>query len=101
MGWMRLCSVDDLSEGAVLPFDVDGRMLMVAQIDGNVYAADRTCTHEDADLSGGFTSPEGVRCPLHLSVFDLSTGRPLNPPAQEPITTYNVKIEQKDVLVEV
>ena len=101
MEWVRLCDTDELGEGDVLPFDVRGKRLMVARIEGRVYAADRTCTHEDADLTGGFVSPEGVRCPLHLSVFEMSTGRPLNLPAQEPITTYNVKIEHEGVLVEV
>lgn len=100
MAWMRLCN-DDISEGSIISCDMDGRQLMAGRQDGKVWAADRTCTHEDADLSCGFTSSEGVRCPLHLSVFDVTTGMPLNPPAHEPIMIYNVKIENGEVLVEV
>jgi nitrite reductase/ring-hydroxylating ferredoxin subunit len=52
-------------------------------------------------LSTGFLSEEGVRCPLHLSVFNLENGKPQNLPAEIPLKTYNVKIEQNEVYVEV
>lgn len=101
MEWMRLCSDSEVAEGAAVSADVGGRRLMAVRLDGRVYVADRTCTHEDADLTCGFVSPEGVRCPLHLSVFDVKSGMPLNPPAHDPITTYNVKIERGALFVEV
>lgn len=62
---------------------------------------DMICTHADADLSAGFLSEEGVRCPLHLSVFNLENGRPQNPPAETPLNVYNVKIDDSEVYVEV
>jgi nitrite reductase/ring-hydroxylating ferredoxin subunit len=36
-----------------------------------------------------------------LSVFDLNTGKPQNPPAEESLKTYNVKIDNNEVYVEV
>lgn len=59
------------------------------------------CTHEYADLSNGFLNEEQktVTCPLHLSVFKLEDCVPENPPAQIPLKTYNVKIENKGVYV--
>lgn len=101
MEWVRLCGEDEVAEGAVVSADVGGSRLMAVRLGGRVHVADRTCTHEDADLSCGFVSPEGVRCPLHLSVFDVESGMPMNPPAQDPIMTYNVKIESGAVFVEV
>ena len=38
---------------------------------------------------------------LHLSVFDLNTGKPQNPPAENPLDTYNIKLEDNNILVEV
>ena len=101
MGWVRLCSNDEVAEGMAVSADAGERRLMAVRLGGRVYVADRTCTHEDADLTCGFVSPEGVRCPLHLSVFDVKSGMPLNPPAHDPITTYNVKIERGALFVEV
>lgn len=59
------------------------------------------CTHADADLSTGFLDQQGVRCPLHLSVFNLDDGRPQNPPAERPLAVYNVKITDGEIYVEV
>jgi len=44
---------------------------------------------------------EGVRCPLHLSVFNLENGEPQNLPAEKPLKVYNVKIDGNEVYVEV
>ena len=101
MEWVRLCGEDEVAEGMAVAADAGGRRLMAVRLDGQIYVADRTCTHQDADLTCGFVSPEGVRCPLHLSVFDVRSGMPLNPPAYDPIITYNVKIESGALMVEV
>ena len=77
------------------------KKILLANLDDTIYATDLICTHADADLSLGFLSPEGVRCPLHLSVFNLHDGKPQNPPAQNPLKTYNIKIEQNTIYVEV
>jgi 3-phenylpropionate/trans-cinnamate dioxygenase ferredoxin subunit len=37
-------------------------------------------------------------CPLHLSVFKLDDGIPKNLPAELPLKTYNVKIEDNRVI---
>jgi nitrite reductase/ring-hydroxylating ferredoxin subunit len=37
-----------------------------------------------------------VTCPLHLSAFSLEKGIPLNPPAEEPLKTYEVFIKPED-----
>ncbi len=82
-------------------FDYKEKQLLITNLNGTIYATDRICTHAEADLSLGFLSDEGVRCPLHFSVFNLENGRPLNPPAEEALKTYNVKIDQNEIYVEV
>jgi nitrite reductase/ring-hydroxylating ferredoxin subunit len=82
-------------------FDYENKQLMITNLGGKIYATDRICTHAEADLSTGFLTEEGVRCPLHLSVFNLENGNPLNPPAEVPLKTYNVKIDQNKIYVEV
>ncbi len=99
--WIKLCSTKELEKGEMLDFDHDDKKILLANLDGKIYATDRICTHADADLSTGFLSEEGVTCPLHLSTFNLKTGMPQNLPAELPIKTYNVKIEQNEIYVEV
>ena len=82
-------------------FDYDNKKILLTNLNGKIYATDRICTHAEADLSNGIPTEEGITCPLHLSVFNLETGMPQNGPAEKPLRTYNVKIEQNEIYVEV
>lgn len=81
--------------------DLDGRRVLVVNLDGAFRAWDGTCTHEEADLSTGFLLGERVTCPLHLSQFDLTTGEAVNPPATVGLKKYNVIVENGEVFVEI
>ncbi len=83
----------------MFPVDVGEKNLMIVNLEGTIYALDRMCTHETADLSNGFLIDSEVTCPLHLSRFNLKTGDVQNPPATIPLKTYKLKIEGTTVYV--
>jgi nitrite reductase/ring-hydroxylating ferredoxin subunit len=91
----------DLADGSMATVDVAGTHLLLARIGGEVRAVSGTCTHEEADLGLGFLVEDRITCPLHLSSFDLRTGAVLNPPATQPLKTFNVKIQDGTIFVEV
>ncbi|AXB42767.1 bifunctional 3-phenylpropionate/cinnamic acid dioxygenase ferredoxin subunit [Amycolatopsis albispora] len=64
--------------------------IAVFNADGEFYAIDDTCTHQDASLSDGWLEGCAVECPLHAACFDLRTGRPSGPPAKKPVRTHEV-----------
>ncbi|WP_410599589.1 bifunctional 3-phenylpropionate/cinnamic acid dioxygenase ferredoxin subunit [Amycolatopsis sp. lyj-90] len=64
--------------------------IAVFNVDGEFYAIDDTCTHQDASLSDGWVEGCAVECPLHAACFDLRTGRPSGPPARKPVRTHEV-----------
>ena len=99
--WVKACNIDQVSDGELFGFHHDDKKILLANLKGKIYATDLICTHAEADLSTGFLSDEGVRCPLHLSVFNLENGVPQNPPAEESLKTYNVKIDANEIYVEV
>jgi 3-phenylpropionate/trans-cinnamate dioxygenase ferredoxin subunit len=99
--WVKACDASNVGSGELYGFDYDDKKILLANLDGKIYATDRICTHAEADLSTGILSEEGVRCPLHLSVFNLENGKPQNPPAEESLKTYNVKIDKNEIYVEV
>lgn len=99
--WIKACAKDQVGNNEMFSFDHNEKKLLITNLNGKIYATDRICTHAEADLSLGFLSDDGVRCPLHLSVFNLENGKPLNPPAEEPLKTYNIKIDQNEIYVEV
>jgi 3-phenylpropionate/trans-cinnamate dioxygenase ferredoxin subunit len=93
--WIRACKMEDLKNSNPLDFDYEDKKILITNVDNRIYATDRICTHAYADLSTGFLneSEKTVTCPLHMSIFDLENGKPLNLPAEEPLKTYNVKVE--------
>jgi 3-phenylpropionate/trans-cinnamate dioxygenase ferredoxin subunit len=87
--------------GSLVSMDVAGTHVLFANIEGQVYAVSGYCTHEETDLGNGFLLEDRVVCPLHLSQFELKTGAVTNPPATEPLETFNVKIQDGAIFVEI
>jgi nitrite reductase/ring-hydroxylating ferredoxin subunit len=73
---------------------VNGRRLLLAHVDGQFYAVDERCPHEDASLSKGSLHGYLIGCPLHGSRFDVRSGRVLEEPADKDLETYPV--EERD-----
>lgn len=90
-----------LQEGAMAAVDLNGEHILLARLGGEVCAVSGTCTHEEADLANGFLVEDRVVCALHLSQFEVKTGRVLNPPASVPLKTFKVKIEDGTIFVEI
>jgi 3-phenylpropionate/trans-cinnamate dioxygenase ferredoxin subunit len=75
----------------------------VFNVDGELYALEDRCSHDDGPLVEGDWEPdEAVAiCPRHGSRFDIRTGRPLTLPAIFPVETYAVRVEDGVVKVSV
>jgi 3-phenylpropionate/trans-cinnamate dioxygenase ferredoxin component len=69
--------------------------------DGEFYALNDVCTHEEFNLSDGELWGLEVECPQHSSRFDLRDGHVTGLPAVIPAQTYPVTVEGGDVYVEV
>ena len=98
---VRAARLSDLTEGSMLPVEVEGQRVLLSLIGGQVYAVSGVCTHEEADLGNGFMVEERVVCPLHLSQFDLRDGSVMNPPATVPLKRFNIKIDGDAIFIEV
>lgn len=69
--------------------------------DGNFYAINDTCTHEEFSLSEGELWGMDIECPQHGSRFNLLTGKVTGLPAVVPAKTYPVVLEGEDIYIEV
>jgi len=97
--FVKLASLSHLAIGRLLRVQHEDKDLCLAYVDGQVYAVDDMCSHEDASLAKGSLHGDCVKCPLHGSRFDLKTGAALDEPAEDPINTYAVKLDGDDILV--
>ena len=79
---------------------VDGvEPLLLVNVGGVVRAVQGICSHEYFELDRGFLTAGSLTCALHLSRFDLESGEPLDPPADEPLAVYPVSIEDGRIVV--
>lgn len=97
--FVRVAAAKDIPPGGAAIVETDGRTIAVFNVDGEFYAIDDTCTHEEASLSAGERSGEIVTCPKHGSRFNVRTGRVLSLPAVVPVNTYPVKVEEGQILI--
>jgi 3-phenylpropionate/trans-cinnamate dioxygenase ferredoxin component len=86
-----VCTTSQLPPGEVRTVRADVA-IAVFNVDGEFYAIDDTCTHQDASLADGWLEGCAIECPLHASCFDLRTGRPSGPPAKVPVRTHPVSV---------
>jgi 3-phenylpropionate/trans-cinnamate dioxygenase ferredoxin component len=97
---LAICPLAALPRGEARRVETDPPIAVFHTEDGQVFAIDDTCTHQDASLSEGWLEDCMIECPLHAASFDLRTGKPTGPPAKRPVRTYPVLVEDGVVYVD-
>jgi nitrite reductase/ring-hydroxylating ferredoxin subunit len=97
----KVAKIGDLNEGGMVPVTAGGEDVLLARVGGEYFAIGNRCTHFEACLTDGYllTDTCEVQCPLHDSRFSLRSGVPNEPPAEDPVLTYAVRIVGDDILV--
>jgi 3-phenylpropionate/trans-cinnamate dioxygenase ferredoxin subunit len=108
MAFERVCSLTDVKEPGSLRVELAGtgpEAIAVVRFEGEVFAIEDVCSHAEVPLSEGdveeFQGAPTIECWLHGSCFDLTSGRPTNLPATEPVPVYPVRVDGDDVFVDV
>lgn len=97
----RVCTLDDLSENEAQRFVIDEiAIAVVKDAQENVFAIGDSCTHGDISLSEGFVSDGCLECWAHGSKFSLTTGKPQNLPAFEPVAVFEVEIIEREIYID-
>ncbi len=100
MAFIRACSLSEVADGAALRVQVDGLDVAIIGDGDAVYAIEDECSHAAVALSEGDVEGCEIECWMHGSRFDLRTGKPLGPPATEPVSVFPVQITGGDVFVD-
>ncbi|MCH2603803.1 MAG: non-heme iron oxygenase ferredoxin subunit [Candidatus Nitrosopelagicus sp.] len=96
------CKTNELESGSMKKIAIDGREIVVANVGGNYFACDDTCTHSGASLSEGTIDGSTITCGWHGAQFDCTTGKLSQFPAKiNDLKSYDVSIESEDVFIEV
>jgi 3-phenylpropionate/trans-cinnamate dioxygenase ferredoxin subunit len=112
-GFIEVAKVSDLDNGMMKKVVIGDRAILLAKVQGRLYATDALCPHMQADLSEGTLRGTVLTCPLHSSKFDIRDGHVIRwtdlsgtllaytakarPPRLLP--TYPVRIDGDRILV--
>jgi 3-phenylpropionate/trans-cinnamate dioxygenase ferredoxin subunit len=100
---ISVCKLADLPKGEMRLVEADGRKIGVFHTaDGELYAIEDRCSHDDGPLAEGEFDPAActVECPRHGSLFDITTGKPRTLPAYRPVDTFEVRVDDDEVKLE-
>jgi 3-phenylpropionate/trans-cinnamate dioxygenase ferredoxin subunit len=90
---LAVCPLASLARGEAHRVPSDPPITVFHTEDGELFAIDDTCTHQDASLADGWLEGDEVECPLHASRFSLRTGQVDAPPAKRPVRTHEVSVD--------
>jgi len=93
--YRRLCAVAEVEPGAMKAIEVEGRGVLLANVEGEFFAVSNQCG--DSPLPLQFSTLQGaeLRCSWHGCRYDLRTGHRLDGP--ERLTVFPVVVESGDV----
>ena len=101
MAFTKVGKTSELPPGTAKVYEVDDRPIAVCNVNGELYAIDDVCTHDEGSLDQGELDGYEVECPRHGARFDVRTGEVKALPAVVPIDTFTVRVQGDDIEVDV
>jgi nitrite reductase/ring-hydroxylating ferredoxin subunit len=99
--WVEVCPLDELAPGETKTVYLDGKMVGLFNVGGQLYALNNRCTHARGPLTEGKVNVDecSVTCPWHYGKFDLRTGAAVDGLVRRPVETYQVDIRDGVIYV--
>ena len=103
-GFQRVANKTDIKEGGLVGVELEGNKIVLAMINGQVFAIDAVCSHKGAPLEEGKLEGYNLTCPWHYAVFDVRNGKVSDRTVwAKNQTSYPVNIDEStgDILINV
>jgi 3-phenylpropionate/trans-cinnamate dioxygenase ferredoxin component len=97
---VKVAEVSDVPVGTGKVVQAGGKKLALFNLGGRFYALDNRCTHMGGPLGEGVVEANQVTCPWHGSIFNITTGEVVGPPARRPVATFPIHVERGEILVD-
>ncbi|MBF8286843.1 MAG: bphF [Dehalococcoidia bacterium] len=97
--FVRVAGRGDVPAGEMLIVEIEGAEIVLANVDGQIYAFGNGCTHRGGPLGEGLLEGDEVECPFHQGRFNVKTGEAVQEPPTEPVPTYEVQVDGDDIKV--
>ena len=98
--WRRVTAVEDLWIGEMRAASVEGRPVLLINVEGQVHAFEDRCAHQGVPLSLGRLDAGVLTCSAHEWQYDAATGQCLNP-CGVTLKTFPVEVRGEEIWIEV
>jgi 3-phenylpropionate/trans-cinnamate dioxygenase ferredoxin subunit len=104
--FLKVAETSEIPVGKMKKVKVEGKEVLIVNVNGKYYAIGNRCTHAGGDLSEGSLDGNIITCPRHGSRFDVTTGKAVSGPKilfirpkikDEP--SFELRIKGKGILV--
>lgn len=90
----------DFAPGEFRDYEIDGHSVLVAHCDGQYYAIEDRCTHDNGPLADGRLYHCEIECPRHGGKFDVKTGKATALPAFNGVASYPLRVVEGQVEIQ-
>jgi nitrite reductase/ring-hydroxylating ferredoxin subunit len=108
MEYIRVAATSELPVNTKTTVLVNGKEVLLVNLDGSYYAIANKCTHAGGSLARGILKGGIITCPNHGAQFNVRTGEAVGEIKTgfrkiktENVERYNIKVEGTDILVEI
>jgi 3-phenylpropionate/trans-cinnamate dioxygenase ferredoxin subunit len=98
--FLTVATIDEIQPGQRLVVEIGRKWVAIFNVDGEYYAIEDRCTHDDGPLAEGELRDCAIECPRHGARFDVRTGKVLSPPALIDVPVYAVRVEGDQVQIQ-
>jgi len=95
------CSASEIPDGGMQLVEVDDRLVIVFNVQGDFYCIDDFCPHDGGPLSEGEIEGCQISCPRHGAKFDVRNGEALTMPATQATGSHEVKLDAGNIYVKI
>jgi nitrite reductase (NADH) small subunit len=99
MAFVKAAGKGELLPGAIREFQVNGKAIALANVDGKFFAINGICLHQGGPLGEGELVGHRVICPWHAWEYDVTTGKLATNPTVG-VESYPVEVRGEDVYVD-
>jgi nitrite reductase (NADH) small subunit len=100
MPYLRTAKKEEIPPGTIREFDIDGKNIALANVDGKLFAINNICLHRGGPLGEGELEGQVVVCPWHGWKYDVTTGK-LTTNSTVGVQCYAVEVRGDDIYVDI
>jgi nitrite reductase/ring-hydroxylating ferredoxin subunit len=98
--WKKVATLEECPPGSLRSVMLGMTPVVLANVNGNIYAVLDQCSHEELPLSDGSLEGDTLVCEYHGARFDVTSGAAKGLPAVKPLKTFVVEVREDGIYIQ-